>query len=130
MSYILPRFDAVTVRIEGTRVLVIRDGQVVLNLPWGAALELSRVLYGKARQAEEVAQAERIIADHALLTRVGFPIGLSDNPAIRKEAWKEGQWNSALRRYIPHGVGIPSGEAVGAPTLISHPPMKEQTDAE
>lgn len=114
---ILKPQEAVRIRHEGARVIVIREGQAVLDLPWGAALEIGKALIAQARKAEEIVEAGHVIADHALLTRLGVPVGLSNNPLIKAEAWKEAQWNTDLRRSIPRGIGIPSGEAVGTPTL-------------
>lgn len=123
---ILPAFDAVKIRVEGTRVLLIREGKVLLNLPWGAAMELSKALRQKGREAEEIEKAEQIIFDGAILDRLGAPLGLSNNPLIRKEVRSEAQWNRALRRYLSRTPSIHSREAVGTPSLIGHPPTPEQ----
>lgn len=119
----IPEQKHIIIRQEQARVLLIVDGKTILDMPWDATLEIAGYLYLQAKKAEEFAQATRIINDQAILTRAGFPIGLSNNPHILKEAAKEAAWNSRLRRYIPPGVR--SGEIVGTPTIINH---KEQNN--
>ncbi len=122
----IPKMKAVTVRQEGDRVLIIRDGQALMDLPWDAALILSRGIHIKAKKAEEQAKALQIVSDQAILTRVGFKIGLTRNPKIMQEAMKEAAWNTQLRRYIPppRAHGIASGEVFGTPSIIQHPPKE------
>ncbi len=94
---------SITVRHDGPNVLLIIDGRAT-ELPWNAALDAANAIREQARKAEEIAKAEGIIFDQALLIRTGAPIGFSSNPDIQKEAGKEAGWNSRLRRYIPGGV--------------------------
>lgn len=90
-----------SVRQEGDHVLVIRNGQAILDLPYQAALDLAKALRIKGKAAEEIAKAEQVIFDEAILLRVGANIGLTNHPVILREAMKEAAWNSDLRRYIP-----------------------------
>lgn len=122
--HILPATDQVTIRHEGSRILMLRNGAVILDMPWGAALEVGSALIAKARQAEEIEAAERIIRDQAIIERAVFPVGLSSHPKIQAEALKEAQWGD-IRRYLP-SPGIHSGEAVGTPTLDQATPTAEQ----
>ena len=124
MTAIIPATDQVTIRQEGTRIVLLRNGSLLLDMPWGAALEVGRALIAKARQAEELAAAERIIQDQAILERTAFPIGLSQHPRIQAEALKEAQWGD-VRRYLPP-PSIHSGEAVGTPALAQATPTLEQ----
>lgn len=94
------------IRQEGDRVILILDGRGY-SLPPEAALQMSRVLHAKAKLAEEHIEAERIVSDHALLTRVGVPIGLSNNPKIQDAVRQEAAWNRELRRALPGGVKAP-----------------------
>ncbi len=87
------------VRQDGDRVLLAIDGKV-WNLPWQSAIELGRLLQSFGKQAEEIAIANRVIADQALLLRVGAPFALSNHPKIRDAAKTEAAWGS-LRRYLP-----------------------------
>ena len=121
----IPRLKEITVRQDGERVQVIQNGSLLLDLPFDAALALSKALRFKGKKAEEVAQAARIIIDQAILTRVGFPLGLTRHPKIMQEAMKEAAWNTSLRRYIPlsRAHGIASGEVFGTPSIIQHPPV-------
>lgn len=117
MSQILTPTTA-RVRAEGRNVVVIKGGRTVFDMPWDAALALARAIYAKAKEAEEFAHAEAIVLDQAILTRLGVPIGLSDNRDIQQAAGREAAWNSKLRRYLPGGVR--SQEIFGTPTIINH----------
>jgi hypothetical protein len=121
---IVPKKRAVQIRAEGTRVLVVSDGRAILDLPWQAALSIARGLVAVARKAEEIAKAEQIVMDQAILTRAGAPFGLSNNPDIKKEAGKEAAWNTDLRRSMPGGVK--SQEVFGTPTLKKEPPKESK----
>lgn len=114
------------VRAEGTRVLVLENGRAILDLPYSVAMALSRALRIKALEAEEEAEAERIVFDQAILTRLGVPVGLSNRPDIQREAAKEAAWNSTLRRYIPpsRAQGIASQAIVGTPIVKQYPPLE------
>ena len=118
---------SVTVRQEGTNVVVIREGQAVFDMPWDAALQLAQAIFSQAKRAEELASAERIADDQAILLRLGVPVGLSNRQDIQAEASKRAAWDSNLRRYIPlkraKGVGgVRSGETFGTPRIIRHKP--------
>ena len=122
----IPKAKEVTIRQEGERVLIIKNGIAIMDLPWDAAFTLAKAITTQAKKAEEIAKALDIISDQAILTRVGFPIGLTRNPKIMKEAMKEAAWNTQLRRYIPpsRAHGIASGEVFGTPNIIQHPPKE------
>jgi hypothetical protein len=113
----------VAVRAEGDRVLVIKDGRAVFEMPWQAALDLAQALAAKGKQAEEFAKANTIIADQALLARLGARFGLTSNPVMQHEAMKKAAWDRTLRRALPGG--LPSQEVVGVPALRVLPPKKE-----
>lgn len=119
----------VTVRQEGDRVLLLHNGRLLFSLPWGAALELGRALHVQGKRAEEEAEAARIVYDQAILTRVGFPVGLSNRRDILTEAAREAAWNSKLRRYIPpaRAMGIARQTVFGTPSVRALPP-KESND--
>lgn len=122
-----PQYREVFVRDEGHRVLVIENGKTLIDLPWDGALALARAIAVKARKAEEVAKAEQVIFEQAILTRSGAPFGLTNTPHLLKAAANEAAWNSQLRRYIRGRAagGIESRAIVGTPTIISHPPTKK-----
>ena len=113
------------IRQEGSNVLLFVNGKVVVNLPWDAWLELSREIIAKARQAEQIAKADKVIKDQALLQRYGFPIGVTNNKDMQKEAMNEAAWGSELRRYKPGG--LPSQEIVGVPSVYHLPTPKEDS---
>jgi hypothetical protein len=115
--------ESISVRQEGDRVLLLKNGVLIADLPWQAAIDLSGALRRKGVDAESHAKAERIIGDQALLIRSGAPFGLTSNPAMVREAVKEAQSNRMLRRYLPGG--IKSTAIVGQPTIIQHPPKGE-----
>lgn len=116
----------VTIRAEGSRVLVIRNGSTLHDMPWQSAREFARALLVKAQVAEEHERHEQIVFDQALLQRRGVRFGLTSNPILRKMAGHAAFWNRTLRRALPH-PGIGSQESIGAPTLIVEPPKKETT---
>ncbi len=118
------RAKSATVRQEGTAVVVIHNGRTVLDMPWEAALAMAGAIYEQAKKAEELAKAEAISFDQAILLRLGVPIGLSDRQDIREESQKLAAWDSRLRIAIPLGrakgvSGVRSAEAVGTPS-VSH----------
>ena len=114
------RVSTVTVRREGTRVLVLSGGRLLFDLEWDAALALARALRVQGKAAEEEASAERIVMDQAILTRLGVPFGLTSRPDMLREACKEAAWNSDLRRYVPPGraKGIESQAVFGKARVI------------
>lgn len=107
------------VRQEGNRVLLFVEG-VMVDLPWEAADALAQTLSGKARLAEEIDKHEQVARDDAILLRAGVGVGLSSNPAVRKEAEDLAVNDRDLRRHMPGGVR--SKEHVGTPTLIQGKP--------
>ena len=119
----------VRVHQEGPEVQLIIDGRA-LRMPWNVALDLSKALRKKAHAAEEIAKAEGIIFDQALLIRTGAPLGFTDNPDIQKEAAKEAAHNSDLRRYLPGGVNERSQERgqMGSPTVYRGRPERNGHD--
>lgn len=126
---LFPEQKHIRMKQERDRVLFIVDGKTILDMPWDATLQIAGHLHAVAKKAEEFAKASQIVNDQAILTRAGFPVGLSDNRDILKAAQNEAAWNSDLRRYMPLR-GIQSREAVGTPTIINHPPKKEQDNGE
>ena len=101
-------------------MLFIVDGKAVVDIPWNAALDVAAAIKEKAKDAEEIAKAEGIIFDQALLIRSGAPFGFSSHPDIQSEAAKESAHNKDLRRYLPGGVK--STEQFGRPGVVRHPP--------
>ena len=111
MSQILiPQYTQVSIRQEGTRVIILHNGKALMDLTWEAAKQLSRAILVKALLAEEEAKAWDIIADQAILTRTRSPFGLT----------------SDLRRYIrgKRAGGIESQSVVGTPAIIRMNPKK------
>lgn len=106
---------SVTVRQEGENVLVIYNGKALLDLPYDVAGNLSHVLGSKAKQAEEYAKAEQVVADHALLMRAGAPFGLTNNPKLQDAAATVAAHDRDLRRFLPGGVK--SEEHIGVPSV-------------
>lgn len=108
------------VQHDGTMVQLIIDGKCVLNMPHDHALVIARALYKHAKLAEEIASAEQVIMDQAILMRAGWPFAaLTANPAMVKEAGKEAAWNSRLRRFIQNKLD-PKG--IVHPMIVRHAP--------
>lgn len=108
----------ITLKQEGANVLLIVDGKLVSIMPWQAAEQVSKALLAQARKAEEIDKAENIIHDNAILTRAGFPMGLSNHPLIIEETKKEAAHNRDLRRYIPK---------IGTMEVVHCPSVKQAT---
>lgn len=123
MSIIVPKIQQVAVRSEGDRVLLIVEGRELLNMPWQAADALASAIRAKAREAEEIAKADKVSLDAAIVLRAGVPIGLTSHPKIQAEAAKKAAWDSRLRRYLPGGIR--SREMLGRPAVTVKPPKKE-----
>lgn len=102
------------VKREGDRVMFVLDGKCYM-IPALQAREIAKLLNSAAARVEEIENATKIIADGALLARVGFPIGLSNDPKIKDEVRKEAAFNRELRRAIPGSVK--SREVFGVPSL-------------
>ena len=121
----VPTLGTANIRQEGTRVQVLLNGKLVIDLPWDAAEALAKAIHVQAKRAEEWAKAQQIADDQSVLMRAGFPVGLSDHPAIVAEARKEAAWNSDLRRYMPSSIR--SGEVFGTPTISQQSQPKRGT---
>lgn len=90
--------ETLSIRQEGEKVLVIWNGRLLFEMPWQAALELSSALYQKAKLAEEVAKAEQVAQDSAILLRA-TGMALTNNPDILDQANQIATHD--LKRYIP-----------------------------
>jgi hypothetical protein len=106
------RIDRVTVRNEGTRVLLIGPkGELLLSLPWQAAGALADALKFQSNIAKEKDNPVALIKDQALLLeagkRSGLFLGMVHDPDILKEACKE------AGGIDPSIVGTPKVESRG-----------------
>ena len=105
-------------RTGGSRVLLIQDGVVKLDLPWQMVDHVCRAMKEKAKLAEAADSRGPIIADQALLAAHGVPLGLTDDPRMQKEALKQAE---TLRSYYNIRGAEPT-EIVGVPALRQSPP--------
>jgi len=81
-----PKMRVIRIVDDGSRVVVIEDGKVCLNVTWEMADQIAKSLIKHARKAEENEKALNIIGDQAFLLRAGVPLGLSNRKDIQKEA--------------------------------------------
>lgn len=88
------------IREEKTVILTI-NGRAVTDMQPADAIKLANAITAQARQAESLAQVDRLIDDSALLIRAGAPFALTHNDAVFEEALKEAQSNRLLRRALP-----------------------------
>lgn len=102
---------------DGDHVLIIVDGRQIARMPAAAADAVASALKNAARIADEHANRDRIVFDHAILTRAGFPVGLTNRPDLQDRVRVESAWNREIRRYMPGGVK--SAEVVGVPTIYN-----------
>lgn len=100
-------FEAVKFLQQEDRVLVIKSGQLVMDLEWQVAVDFGRALVSQGRKAEEWAMREQVVIDQAILTRSGVDLPLATHPKIQAEALKESRWNRALRRFIQPKRAMP-----------------------
>jgi hypothetical protein len=121
--------DTITIRQDGTRVMLLYQGRCLCSMPWQAALDLAHAIRTQAKRAEELDRAPAIIRDQAIVTRLGLRFGLTSHPSLLREACRQAAWDRNLRRYIPSGKarGLDRQSVVGAPSLIQTPlsPKKE-----
>lgn len=107
----------VNVRTEGDKVFVNINDRTFLLLVPQAARDLAQALRMIADKAEEVAKADQIISDSALLLRSGAPFALTDNPAMIAQAKVDAVHDPMLRKYLGF-KGITSKEEFGTPTIV------------
>lgn len=104
---------------DGDRVVLVHEGRAI-ELPHEAAVAVGQQLLAAGRRAEKIAKAERVVADQALVLRLGLPFGLTSDPVLQAEAMQVAQYDRDLRRYLPGGIR--SRGVVGTPVLIRHAP--------
>ncbi|MFW9894103.1 MAG: hypothetical protein ACFFFO_18005 [Candidatus Thorarchaeota archaeon] len=100
--------------------MILKDGRLLADMPYGAAKDVARAIKKTADEAETYMNPGKLITDQATLIRTGAPFGLTNDPAFQKEAFKEAQNDPALRRYIPHvkdKVRNSRPEKFGVPTV-------------
>lgn len=97
------------------RVLVIKNGVLLFELPADKALELAQAIASVAKKAEEHLDRDSLIRDAAILARAGVPVGLALDPRIQEEARKAALYDRELRKNIPLSAG--SKGVVSAPTV-------------
>lgn len=114
---IVPKTKAIGVFSEGIDVVIETPAQRN-TMSWKAALEFAKVITIAARKSEELAKAEDIAYDGALLLRSGLRIGLTNNNKIQDEAKKIAANDSTLRKNIPLSTEVQSHEIVGTPKII------------
>lgn len=121
---IVPQIEAVAIRQEGQRVLILKGGTAILDLPPDAAIAVANAIIAKARLAlqEQPKAAEQLAFDSAVLLRAGAPIGLSSHPKILSMAKTEAESNRDLRRYMPGG--IKGTTQFGTPGVSSSKPKR------
>ena len=116
----LARELALQAALVGERMVTVQFGRDFVMLEKRVALDVVAALIKGKLRIEELAEAERIARDSAILLRAGANFGLSNDPRILDAAKSAAAWDSELRRCMPGGVK--SEEAFGTPALIQHPP--------
>ena len=111
----IPNLAKLSVRQNGTEVVLLFNDRRICSLPWGHALQVARAITAQARRAEEIEKAEQVSFDHGLMLRTGAPFGLALNARVRQAGEHKAAWDRTLRRALPGGVK--SQEKVGVPTV-------------
>lgn len=108
-------------RQEQGKILLIGAGRLLLDLPTARSEvgpSIVRLFYQRwmqaTKQAEELANAESIARDAAILHRTGAPIGITSHPKIQAEAAKISDGDRELRRFVRDRR---IGPVIGAPVL-------------
>lgn len=123
-TILTPQIEKASVIQDGERVIVIKNGATILDLPWQAAQMLAKALLIKANEAEAIAKVERTVMDQAILYRTGAPMAFSTDPRIDDMARQEAVWNSKLRRYLPRPKFNRPG-AIGSKEKFGKPAVKD-----
>ena len=124
MEFLIPQLEEIKVGIDGKRVVLSSSKGATMKIPWQVVTTLCKAMNTKAKQLEEMANIDRLLADQAMMFRSGAPFGLSNRRDILKEAAHIAQHDDKLRKYMPGGVK--STALVGTPTIIKHEPKEEQ----
>jgi hypothetical protein len=104
-----------TIFRTGLEFLFLLDGHEWIRCPWTAAVQIAANVKDQAGKLEEIFNHERVTEDAAILLRTGLPIGLTNNPKILKQAWKDAEEIS-----FP-GMVEPT-EIIHAPSITMSPP--------
>lgn len=123
----------IRIRQEKDKVLLLCSGRPAIELPWEAAVELSKALRQKAAIAREQDKHELIIADQSILLAVGAPIRISATGKMLRTALKEAEYHGGTKNGINNALkndthprqralkGIKSRTIVGHTTLFNVP---------
>jgi hypothetical protein len=105
--------------VEPRRTLIILGTAKLGSVDWSSCFEIAASFRTAARMGEEIAKAPQIIAQQALLTRTGAPVGLSNNRKIQDAAYTDAQWDSAARKGMPMRADtVPSARRCGTPSVL------------
>lgn len=109
--------ESIRTIIHNGKCVLLVNGRLTADLPPEAALQLAAALIQQARQIQNDQHNAASPIDQAILMRAGSKIGLTSNPKVIDEAYKEAQWNRDLRRYMPAAPSIQSREKFGIPLI-------------
>lgn len=118
----LAREVALQAAISAANLVTFQIGTDFIVLEKKVATSVATALTIGRLKLDEMAQAERIARDSAIMLRAGSNFGLSNDPRILGVAKTLASWDSTLRRCMPGGVK--SEEAFGTPALIQGPAPK------
>jgi len=105
----------------GLEFLFVLRGQEWIRCPWTAAMKIASVVRTQVAALQELAHAEQVVEDAAILMRSGIPVGLTHNPKIIKEAWKAAEDVQYPGMIEPQFVCYP-------PSIILSPPPGDQVE--
>lgn len=110
----------IAVESAGPAVIVTIRGGRWFEFNYRTTDQILKSLSKAIAPLEEIAKAEQLIGDEAILLRTGLPIGLAQNRRIKREAWKKAEDVKIPGGVIPQAVFYP-------PTITVHPPRAVQT---
>lgn len=111
------RIGDVLIEADADGFALISPAGWCIRFPLDVGPLVARGLREKAREADELRQANSIIADNGILAWMGLPVGLSDNPRIKRESRKEAEKYLNREKRPPGGIE-PRG-IVGTPAIVN-----------
>ena len=101
---------------RGDEVILEINGRAI-TMPWDMARDLGDALKVKANEAQAVVEHDRVVIEQAILQAAGFPVGITDDPYIHREAANEALYGKIIRGSALGGVE--SAVAVGIPRIYN-----------
>lgn len=110
------KFNRMHIICDLQNVHLVAESGFVVTFPISVIPQIVAGVRHLARKAEEIDKAEEIIRDNAVMSWMGLPLGLSDNPEIRAATRTEAEKFCGTKR--PPGA-IEPRSIVGTPAIAN-----------